>query len=120
MQYPWSHSVPAAAQSLIKIARCPPADEEADPQLRAEAALALAEHHADGGEQAAAMEVLRIAELAASAHPSASGDALGMVNRRARLLLRLGQQVGPLCFWHLPAYQQILRHGTEESEARAT
>lgn len=80
------------------------ADMEAEPEMRAEAALALAEHHAEVGEYPAALEVLAAAETAAAAAggiDASSPDAFAQLHRRARLLLRLGQQASAPFFGSL-------------------
>ena len=60
--------------------------------------MALAELYANIGQPAAALEVVREANVVAPAvTANVSQEAeLALLNRRAQLLLKLGQQVGPL------------------------
>ena len=63
--------------------------------------MALAELHAESGRPAAALEVLRASSNQAAPAPppgaAPHADALALLNRRANLLLSLGQQVCCSC-----------------------
>ena len=64
--------------------------------MQLEAALALAELYADMGQSAAALKVMdSLQDLGSADYPGTPSAALTLLDRRACLLLRLGQQVGP-------------------------
>lgn len=63
-------------------------------ETQVEAAMALAELYDETGQSAAALEVLHgLQGIGSATFTGSQSDAHALLDRRARLLLRLGQQV---------------------------
>lgn len=76
-------------------------------ETQLEAVMALAELYQDMGQSAAALKVMHgLQGLGSASFTGTSSAALALLDRRARLLLRLGQQVGR----PPPLLQALLRY----------